>query len=113
MVAKFNHAEMEAYQSSLKIFRNNHNIYKSNIERAMEDGEEIGIKKGEKLGIEKGEKIGIEKGEKIGIEKGREEVKGEEKNEIALRLIAEGLDNDFIHRITGLSIKEIERLRKM
>lgn len=80
---------MEAYQSSLKIFRNNHNIYKSNIERALEEGE------------------------KLGIEKGREEVKGEEKNEIALRLIAEGLDNDFIHRITGLSIEEIERLRKM
>lgn len=92
---------MEAYQSSLKIFRNNHNIYKSNIERALEEGEEIGIKKGRK------------EGEKLGIEKGREEVKGEEKNEIALRLIAEGLDNDFIHRITGLSIEEIERLRKM
>ncbi|MFV0483785.1 MAG: hypothetical protein ACK5MG_06795, partial [Bacteroidales bacterium] len=72
-----------------------------NIERALEEGEEIGIKKGEKIGIEKGEKIGIEKGEKKKAE------------QTALRMIAKGYDNATIHDLTGLSIKKIERLRKM
>ncbi|MFV0346053.1 MAG: PD-(D/E)XK nuclease family transposase, partial [Bacteroidales bacterium] len=96
-VAKFNHAEMEAYQSSLKSFRDNHNIYKSNIERAMEEGEEIGIKKGRK----EGEKLGIEKGEKKKAE------------QTALRMIAKAYDNATIHELTGLSIEEIEKLRQM
>lgn len=47
-------------------------------------------------------------------EEGRELERKErdnEKNEIALRLIAEGLDNAFIQKITGLSTEEIKTLR--
>ena len=44
---------------------------------------------------------GREEGEEIGIEK--------EKLIIAKNLLAEGSTPEFVHRITGLSLEEIER----
>ena len=43
---------------------------------------------------------------------GREEGREESKREIALTSIKEGLDNDTISKITGLSTEQIEALRK-
>jgi predicted transposase/invertase (TIGR01784 family) len=75
---------------------------------ALEQKFDEGKTEGEKIGIEKGEKIGIEKGERIGIEK------GEKKNQIltAKKCLAMNVDIKLIQEITGLSKKEIEKLKK-
>jgi predicted transposase/invertase (TIGR01784 family) len=62
-----------------------------------------GIEIGEKKGREEGRKEGIEIGERKGIEI--------ERVTIAHNLINLGMDNDFISKATGLSSKEIQKLR--
>ena len=57
---------------------------------------------------EEGMGKGIEKGIEEGMEKGREE----SKKEIALNLVRAGLDNTTISKSTGLTIKQIEALRR-
>jgi predicted transposase/invertase (TIGR01784 family) len=54
--------------------------------------------------FKEGEKLGIEKGEKLGFEKG--------KIEIALNMLRLGLDIAIISTATGLSIAEINQLKK-
>ena len=61
-------------------------------------------KKWENKGILKG----MQKGKQQGIQEGMQ--KGIQKT--AIQLLKEGLDTEFIARVTGLSQKEIEKLRK-
>ena len=61
-----------------------------------------------KEGVEKGLKEGIERGLKKGVEKG----KGEEKNQIALNCLNEGMPIDVIIKLTGLTKQQIEKLKK-
>ena len=65
---------------------------------------ETAVKRHEKQILEKGIEKGIERGIERGIEKTQKEN--------ALKLIKKGMDNSFIHEITGLSLKEIRLLRK-
>ena len=52
-----------------------------------------------------------EKLEKKGMEKGKAEGKAEKAHEIALGMLKEGISLEVISKITGLSVKQIERLR--
>jgi predicted transposase/invertase (TIGR01784 family) len=72
------------------------------IEIGIEIGEKKGIEIGEKKGIEIGEKKGIEIGEKKGIEIGRLK----EKQEMAQKLLATGMDIKMVESITGLAVSE-------
>jgi len=72
-------------------------IQKSSIEKAKREAKEEGREEGEKIGEERGEKIG--------------EVK--KAIEIAKISISQGLDTETISIITGLSILEIDKLRKL
>ena len=67
-------------------------VLKSFLDEAVEEAVEEGLKKGLKKGLEKG------------LEKGRQEV--------ALKMIKGGVDLRTILDCTGLSEKELERLRK-
>ncbi len=55
---------------------------------------------------------GFEKGIEKGIEKGRQVGKKEERITIAKKLLLKGLDSEAVVDITGLSLREIEELRK-
>ncbi|KMQ49338.1 Transposase [Chitinispirillum alkaliphilum] len=57
-----------------------------------------------KKGLKEGKKIGMEKGMQAGEEKGMEKV--------ALNLISMGMDNETVNQATGLSISNIEQLRR-
>jgi len=48
--------------------------------------------------------VGKEEGIKEGIEKG--------KLEIAKKMLTEGLYESYIHKVTGLSLKDIEKLKE-
>ncbi|WP_279139023.1 hypothetical protein [Faecalicoccus pleomorphus] len=58
--------------------------------------------------IEKGERKGIVKGEKNGYSKGLTN----KAYEIAQNMLSEGLQHDFISRMTGLSLDTVLKLSK-
>ncbi|SFF61476.1 Rpn family recombination-promoting nuclease/putative transposase [Thermoflexibacter ruber] len=87
-IARFDEKQLQSYRDSEK----NYLDFTASLETSFNEGR-----------VE-GEKIGIEKGEKIGIEK--------EKIEIAKNMIRKGFDNETIAEVTGLSIEQIEALRK-
>ena len=62
--------------------------------------------------LDQAEEKGIKKGEKKGLMKGRMEGRMEEAQEVALRMIQDGEDLKRIYRYTGLTSKEVEKLRK-
>jgi predicted transposase/invertase (TIGR01784 family) len=74
---------------------------------ALNTAEEKGIRKGKEIGIKEGKELGKKEGLKEGKELGVKEAK----IEIAKNLL-DVLDSKTISLKTGLSIKEIEKLRK-
>ena len=66
-----------------------------------------GREEGEKKGREEGEKKGREEGEK----KGREEGERKKQKEVALQMLAKGLDISTVCECTGLSEEEVRALR--
>ncbi len=74
-------------------------------------GKERGVRKGKKIGIKKGIKIGKKEGLIEGEDKGIK--KGEMKKAIAIakNLMKESLPIELIAKATGLTKKEIEKLR--
>ncbi len=86
-IARFTSTEMDAYEDSLKIYRD----LKNSIDTAEEEG--------------------VAKGFAIGREEGRVEGRTEERLEIARTSLCAGLSVEIISQITGLSPEEIEALK--
>jgi predicted transposase YdaD len=78
------------------------------IEIGREEGKEIGIEIGREEGIE----IGREKGKVEGREEGREEGMAIAGRKVAQNLVALGMDDDTISKVTGLSQEEVKKLRE-
>ena len=91
-IANYNEKERDQYEESLKHYRD----LKAVIDTAVNDA----LVQGEKIGIEKGEKIGIEKGEK------------KKAVEMAKRCILKGMPFDEISELTGLSVQEVEEVKR-
>jgi predicted transposase/invertase (TIGR01784 family) len=72
-------------------------------EEGMEQGEQLGLQKG----LEKGREEGREEGLEQGLEKGRIMTRLEN----ARKMLAEGLDETLVARVTSLSIDEVEKLK--
>ena len=64
----------------------------------------LGYKDGHEEGIKEGMKEGVEKGIKQGFKEGILTT--------AINLLANGIDIDFISKITGLSADEIQELKE-
>ncbi len=89
-IARFSPTEREAYQSSLKYYRDLKNVVDTSKEEGLKEGEEIGIEKGLKQGLEQGLKQGLK--------------------QVAKNLKEEGMTTSVIAQVTGLSETEIEEL---
>ena len=69
-----------------------------------------------KMMLQLAEKAGMEKGIEIGREKGK--VEGKEEGmaiagrKVAINLVALGMDDDTISKVTGLSQEEVKKLRE-
>ncbi|WP_090809138.1 Rpn family recombination-promoting nuclease/putative transposase [Paenibacillus sp. 276b] len=61
---------------------------------------------------EEGLKKGLEEGIQKGIEEGIKEGEAESKRKIAINMLAVGLDQDTIIKATGLTLSELEELKK-
>ena len=97
-IAKFTKTEYEAYEESLKVYRDWQNTIRTAINKGLAEG------------MEKGMKEGLERGLAEGLEKGLEKGKNEEKRAIAHNLKALGLTSEQIRAATGLSAREIDQL---
>ncbi len=75
--------------------------------KGMEEGRVEGRKEGRKEGREEGFKIGEEKGIKIGEERGKEE----EIEQVVKKMVANGLDDEIVSRVTGLTLREVRKLK--
>ena len=89
--------------------------YLESMEKQRRDREAVlkykveeGIEKGIKKGREEGEKRGEKRGIVIGIEEGKKE----KIQEVALKMLDEGMEVSIICKVTGLSKKQIEKLQK-
>ena len=90
----------------------------------LQFAEKAGMEKGIEIGREEGKVEGREEGIEIGREKGKEEGKEEGKVEgraegmaiagrkVAINLVALGMDDDTISKVTGLSQEEVKKLRE-
>ena len=64
-----------------------------------------------KMMLQFAEKAGIEKGIEIGREEGKEEGMAIAGRKVAINLVALGMDDDTISKVTGLSQEEVKKLR--
>jgi predicted transposase/invertase (TIGR01784 family) len=96
-IANLNKEEAQAYEESLKVFRD----LKNTIDTAYDEGKIEGIMEGEQIGLQKGEQIGLQKG------------KIEREIEIATEMIKNGESNEKIMRYTELNDNEINEIRKI
>ncbi len=98
-IAKFTKKEYDAYEDSLKAYRD----WKNTIETAEYKGREEGRAEGLAEGLEKGLAEGMEKG----MEKGRKE----QALDMARQMIADNMPIEQILKYTHLSKEDILRLR--
>jgi predicted transposase/invertase (TIGR01784 family) len=94
------------YDYHLECLRSANITIRSAIMQGYVEGEAIGLEKGKAIGLEKGEAIGLRKAESIAKEKIEAE-----KIEIARNLIKSGVADEVISMSTGLSIKQINKLK--
>ena len=86
-IARFTETEMKDYEESLKNLRDLGNV----LDTAKEEGRKEGLKEGRREGLKEGEK--------------RKSI------EIARKLLASGLPEEFIAGSTGLTMEEIRELK--
>jgi len=99
MKARFiNPAQMQAYEDSLKIYRDLKGVIDTSHDEGYDEGHENGIKEGVKIGLKEGEERGIDKGRK------------QEKIDMARLMKQEGEPIEKIVRYTGISPADIESL---
>ena len=71
---------------------------------------EDGLQKGLEKGLQKGLEKGLQKGLQKGIETGKQKGQREKSIDVARRMLALGQDIELIHKVTGLTKKEIRDL---
>ena len=78
-------------------------------QKAIEDA---GYDKGLKAGITQGIKQGITQGIKQGITQGIKSGISQNQKDIVKKMLNEKFDKNIIHKITGLSVEEINNIEK-
>lgn len=105
-IAKFTKEQYEAYEESLKVYRD----WQNTIVTAEQKGMAKGLAQGKAEGIAEGMAKGKAEGMAEGMAKGIEEGRAEQNRENARAMKHAGLENEVISQITGLSVDEIQEL---
>ena len=102
-IAKFTPQEQREYEASKMAYRD----IKNSIDTAKREGKEEGLAEGMEKGLAEGMEKGIEKGLAEGMEKGMEKGMNQRSQEIARKMLANGMDAATVMEITGLSEEEM------
>ena len=105
-IAKFTKEEYDAYEESLKVYRDWKNTIDTAVQKAVKKATQKARKEGLKEGLKEGRAEGLKEGLEEGLEKGRKETT----YSIARQMKSEGLPAVTIAKITGLTEDEIDRL---
>jgi predicted transposase/invertase (TIGR01784 family) len=111
-IACFSPAERQAYENSLKYYRDLKNVTDTARGEGREAGLEEGREEGREKGREEGIEIGMEKGLDIGRQEGIELGKQEVQRKTILALSVKGLDVVFIADTLNLPIDFVQRMLK-
>lgn len=101
-IAKFTKEEYDAYEESLKVYRD----WKNTIDTAKRKAMKEGLEEGRAKGLEEGLAKGLAKGREEGVEEGMQQ----KAVEVARQLKKKGIPVNVIAECTGLGEEEIERL---
>lgn len=101
-IARFNQAEYQAYEHSLKYYRDMNNV----IDTSYQEGLAVGFDKGHKTGLATGLSEGLAKGIAKGIEQGE----AAKTRAIVLQAIRLGLPPATIAELSGLTIEAIQQI---
>ena len=105
-------AKMQISSSRKEGFRRGHKEgLEAGMKEGLEKGMEKGMKEGMEKGLEKGMKEGMEKGMKEGKKEGKKEGMREERIKNARGMKAEGIADEIIARVTGLTPEEMAALQ--
>ena len=119
-VSAFSTAKMQISSSRKEGFRRGHKEgleagMKEGLEKGMKEGMEKGMEKGLEEGMKEGMEKGLEEGMKEGMEKGMQEGKKEGMREERIKnargMKAEGIADEIIARVTGLTPEEMAALQ--
>ena len=99
-IAKFTPQEQREYEASKMAYRD----IKNSIDTAKREGKEEGLAEG----MERGLAEGMEKGLAEGMEKGM----NQRSQEIARKMLANGMDAATVMEITGLSESQLQQLKE-
>ena len=105
-IAKFTKEEYDAYEESLKVYRDWKNTIDTAVIKAVKKAVQVAEVKARKEGLKEGLKEGRAEGLKEGLEEGRKETT----YAIARQLKSEGLPAATIAKATGLTEEEIGKL---
>lgn len=109
-IAKFTKVEYEAYEDSLKAYRDWKNMIDTAMMIAKKEGHEEGRQEGREIGRKEGRKEGLKEGLKEGREEGLKEGLKEKAIETARRMKTKGYPIEEIMLLTDLSEEEITQL---
>jgi len=113
-IAKFTKVEYEAYEDSLKAYRDWKNMIDTAMMIAKKEGHEEGRQEGREIGRKEGRKEGLKEGREEGLKEGREEGLKEGLKEKAIetarRMKTKGYPIEEIMLLTDLSEEEITQL---
>ena len=99
-IARFTPQEQREYEASKMAYRD----IKNSIDTAKREGKEEGLAEG----MERGLAEGMEKGMAEGMEKGM----NQRSQEIARKMLANGMDAATVMEITGLSESQLQQLKE-
>ena len=105
-VAAMSKKEREAYEISLKHYRD----YYNSIEYAKYEASKEARKEGREEGLKEGREEGLKEGREEGLKAGRTEGERKAYLEMARNLKRDGMPIALIHKYTGLTAEEIEGL---
>ena len=72
-----------------------------------------GLAKGKAEGLAKGKAEGLAKGKAEGLAKGKADGKVEATNQIAINMLRSNMSQDLVAQLTGLTLKQIQKLQKI
>jgi predicted transposase/invertase (TIGR01784 family) len=72
-----------------------------------------GLAKGKAEGLAKGKAEGLAKGKAEGLAKGKADGKVEATNQIAINMLRSNMSPDLVAQLTGLTLKQIQKLQKI
>jgi predicted transposase YdaD len=71
-----------------------------------------GKAEGRAIGIAEGKAVGIAEGKAVGVAEGKAEGKAETTRQLVLNMLNSGIALDLVAQITGLTLKQVQKLEK-